>query len=215
MKPVFQALGRSAKSLARPDLWGYVLMPAIILLAIAVIFWKITGKMDWIWLFQLASVKDSINEGALPQVFVHTATWTLSFSLPYLFLTLIASVCALPCVLEKVAEREYPHLPARDGKLMLPLFVALMNSLAATFIVVAIWLSGVFLFGGIVGYHQLTQNPLTYAPLLALWMSLMPMLLLAWLNRKSFVFACLLAYATETEKREIHRRHAKPLFVLG
>ncbi|MDR1888535.1 MAG: hypothetical protein LBQ81_04035, partial [Zoogloeaceae bacterium] len=39
--------------------------------------------------------------------------------------------------------------------------------------------------------------------------------LLAWLNRKSFVFACLLAYATETEKREIHRRHAKPLFVLG
>ncbi len=44
---------------------------------------------------------------------------------------------------------------------------------------------------------------------------LLPLLLLAWFNRKTFAFDCLAVHATEAEWQEIRRAHAWPLFVLG
>ncbi|MDR3054046.1 MAG: hypothetical protein LBU53_01385 [Zoogloeaceae bacterium] len=218
MQRVVQALGRSVKSLANPGLWGWSLLPALVLLATAFIIWKVKGEVNWAWLFRFdwdensGSVRFFVGDPSFWKLLMRITLRNFSFSPLYLFLTLIASVCALPCLLDKLVEREYPHLFAKDERVILPL----LNSLAATFIVVFIWIAGVFLSCFFIGYHQLTEVPsFGFYMLCFVWFMLMPVLLLAWLNRESFVFACLLSYATETEKREICRRHALPLFMLG
>ena len=74
---------------------------------------------------------------------------------------------------------------------------ALVNSLVATLVLALGWL---------------VSLPFWLVPGLGV---VLPLLLLAWFNRRTFAFDCLAAYATSEEWGTIRYAHRWPLFVLG
>lgn len=196
MAKVFQALMRSFASLARPGLWRYLLAPACcsLLLWLALAAFGLGELVAWL----LASPPMRWVAGWgldwLATFMAYLVAWTVVFVLAYLTTAMIAALFVLPWLLQKVAAREYPELGAlgKDS-----FAAALWNSVAATGGFIAGWLASL---------------PLWLIPGLGL---ILPMLLLAWFNRKTFAFDCLAFHATAAEWQEIRRTHAAPLFMLG
>lgn len=193
---IFQALIRSVASLAKPGLWRYLLAPAAFsfLLWLALAWWGFSTLVEWLVGHPPFVFLVSWGLIWLAHVLAYLGGWGAIFVLAYLTTTLIAAVFVLPWLLKKVAAREYPEL-AMMGKDSF--IAALWNSIAATLLFVLGWF---------------VSLPFWLLPGAGL---LLPLLLLAWLNRKTFAFDCLAAHATEAEMREIRRRHARPLFMLG
>jgi uncharacterized protein involved in cysteine biosynthesis len=193
---VFQALWRSVKSLAKPGLWRYLLAPAAISLTLwlGLAWWGWAELIAWFLEHPPFSWLVSWGVAWLAQGLAYLGGWMTILVLAYLSAAMIAAVCVLPWLLERVATRDYPEL-ARMGR---DSFVAsLWNSIAATLM---------FAFG------WLASLPFWLLPGAGLVLSL---LLMAWFNRRTFVFDCLALHATEAESAEIRRHHARPLFMLG
>lgn len=196
MNNLFQALMRSVASLVKPGLWRYLLAPAAFsfLLWLALAWWGFSMLVEWLLGHPPFAFLITWGLVWLAHILAYLGGWGVIFVFAYLTTTLIAAVFVLPLLLKKVAAREYPEL-ALMGKDSF--IAALWNSVMATLIFAIGWLLSL---------------PFWILPFAGL---VLPMLLLAWFNRKTFVFDCLAAHATEAEMQEIRRRHARPLFMLG
>lgn len=195
MGKVIQALLRSFASLAKPGLWRYLLAPAFfsLLLWLGLAWFGLAELVAWLMNNPPMTLLASWGLEWLANFLAYLGGWMAIFALAYLTTAMLAAVFVLPWLLEKVAG-EYPELAALGKDSFM---AAVWNSVAATVIFVLGWLASL---------------PLWLIPGLGL---ILPMLLLAWFNRKTFAFDCLAVHATAEEWTAIRRQHAGPLFMLG
>ncbi|MGE5384352.1 MAG: EI24 domain-containing protein [Betaproteobacteria bacterium] len=196
MANILLALMRSFTSLARPRVWTYILAPAALSLLIwlALAIWGMGTLVGWLeaqppmtWLIGWGAVW-------LAHLLAWIGGWMAVFAVTYLTASLLAATLVMPWLLEHIAARDYPDV-ARMGA---DSFVA-----AATNSVVATVL---FIFG------WLLTLPLWLIPGGAL---IVPLLLMAWLNRRTFAYDALSLHATPGEWRTLRRGRRKDLFLLG
>jgi hypothetical protein len=196
MPEVALALRRCLASLARARVWLYILTPAIVALAIvAALSVFLLGQListlieqpplDWV-----------VAWGAiwLAKLLAAIGGWLLILSASYLVATLLTAILILPLMLNFLAATDYADVDRRGRD----------NVVASTWN--SVWAALLFIFGWIV------TLPLWLIPGVAL---VLPLLLMAWLNRKTFSYDVLAAHATPDEWRELRRCHAGPLFLLG
>ena len=195
MGDVMLALARTFASLRDGKVWLYVLTPALfsLLLSIGLAVWALGAVVQQMMDYPPMTLLVGWGLVWLANILAYLGGWMVIFALAYLTTAMIAAVFVLPWLLEKVAG-EYPELAAlgKDG-----FMAALWNSVVAT---------GIFVLG------WLASLPLWLIPGLGL---ILPMLLLAWFNRKTFAFDCLAVHATAEEWTAIRRQHAGSLFMLG
>jgi len=202
MSPVFQALGRALRSLARPDVIWHLIWPGLASLAIwavlAAIFWGslVGGVMGWIgdWQWLSGWMGDSELGAGFVMVVVHIIIGLLILPLVYVTAALIVAAISLPIMLEKVAASDYAMLERRAGGSQVG---SVTNALAA---------------GGIFVLAMLVSLPLWLVPGLGI---VIPLLLTAWLNRKAFRYDALMMHADRDEMKAIPEQHASGLLMLG
>lgn len=119
--------------------------------------------------------------------------WLAIFAVAYLRLRCRAIVI-LPLLLKHLSETEYRDLAmlGRDS-----FVAATLNSLGAALLFVLQWMLTI---------------PLWLIPGLSL---VVPLLLMAWLNRRTFAYDALSAHAGEEEWQVLSARHKGPFLLLG
>lgn len=193
---IMVALARSSSSLAKPGLWRYVLAPALLSLVLwlGLAWWGLPDMRAWLLEHSPLSFLVGWNMPVLANFIAYLAGWAAILTLAYITAVLIAALFVLPLLLKKVAEQQYTELAALGSD---NFSKAAINSLIAT---------GILILGWII------TLPFWLIPGFGV---VMPLLLLAWFNRKTFAFDCLAAYATEEEWASIRHEHRWPLFMLG
>lgn len=196
MDRVMQALLRSLLTLGRPRIWLLILGPALL----ALVAWGLLAA------FVLDGLAGAMLEAPplswlvswsfawLAKLFAVLGGWLLILAAAYLTAVLLAALFILPLLIEAVAAADYPDL-ARLGTDSL--VASTWNTLSAAVLFAAGWL--------------LTW-PLWLIPGFGL---LLPIFWMAWLNRQTFAYDALAVHAGAQEWRELRRRHATPLLLLG
>ena len=196
MDLVVLALGRSLADLRAGRVWLYLLLPALAALALAVVLgfsalgWLVGQLLDvppMTWLAAWGLVW-------LAHLLAWLGGWMALFALAYLCALLIAAVVIMPLLLKHLADSEYRDLAAmgRDS-----FVAATVNSLGAAILFVVAWLATI---------------PLWLIPGMSL---LIPLLLMAWLNRRTFASDALSLHATEAEWDCLRGQYRWPLLMLG
>lgn len=196
MDLVVLALGRSLADLRAGRVWLYLLLPALAALVLAVVLgfsalgWLVGQLLDvppMTWLAAWGLVW-------LAHLLAWLGGWMALFALAYLCALLIAAVVIMPLLLKHLADSEYRDLAAmgRDS-----FVAATVNSLGAAILFVVAWLATI---------------PLWLIPGMSL---LIPLLLMAWLNRRTFAYDALSLHATEAEWASLRRQYRWPLLMLG
>jgi hypothetical protein len=196
MADVMLALIRSLSTLARPRIWLLMVGPGLLALLV--------------WIGLTVFMLDSLIAGfiAVPpmswltgwgavwlaKLFAVLGGWLLILAATYVTAMLLAAIFVLPLLLNQVAASDYPEL-ARMGKDSVT--ASTWNSLSAALMFIAGWL---------------LTLPLWLIPGLGL---VLPLFWMAWLNRRTFTYDALAVHATDEEWRELRRRHAAPLLMLG
>ena len=196
MGEVMLALRRSFATLGRGRVWLYLLAPAMVAV-LAMVGLSVALLERLIALFVEQPPLSWIAAwGALwlAELLAGLSGWLLILSASYLVALLLAAIVVLPLLLDHLAATDYPDL-ARLGRDSL--IASTWNSVAAALLFVAGWL---------------LTLPLWLIPGGAL---LLPLLWMAWLNRRTFAFDALAAHATPDEWRELRRAQAVPLLLLG
>lgn len=196
MVRVVQALLRSLATLAQPRVWLLLLGPALLALATwgALAFFLLDGLTGTLldqpplgWLAGWGLLW-------LAKLLAVFGGWLLILAAAYLTAVMLAAIFVLPLLLNRLAASDYPDL-ARMGQDSI--VASTWNTLSAALLFVAGWL--------------LTW-PLWLIPGLGL---VLPIYWMAWLNRRTFAFDALAVHASAEEWRELRRRHATPLLLLG
>lgn len=196
MDEVVLALTRTLGSLRDRKVWGYVLAPALfsLLLSIGLAFRGLDMFVDWLLGHPPMTLLIGWGVGWLAHILAYLGGWMAIFACAYLTASLLAALIILPLLLKHLSENEYRDV-APMGK---DSFVAAAgNSIFASVLFVAGWL---------------LTLPLWIVPGLSL---LLPMLLMAWLNRRTFAYDALSMHATDEEWRSMRRQGGTPLFMLG
>lgn len=196
MVEVMQALIRTLATLGRGRVWWFLLAPALLALVawvglmLFVLDGLIAGFID------LPPMSWLTGWGALwlAKLFAVLGGWLLILAAAYLVAMLLAAVFILPLLLNHLAATDYPEL-ARMGKDSVT--ASTWNSISAAVLFVAGWL---------------VTLPLWLIPGLGL---ILPLLWMAWLNRRTFAYDALAVHASDAEWRELRRQHARPLLLLG
>lgn len=196
MAQVILALIRAIASLAQPQVWRFIALPAALsfILWIALAIWGVGALIDWLLTFPPMTLLTAWGLLWLAQVLAWVGGWMLLFALVYLSTALFAAVLVLPALLGHVARRDYADLAplGRDS-----LIAGAVNSTLASVLFLAGWLLTI---------------PLWLVPGLSF---LLPLLLMAWLNRRSFAYDALSVHATPEEWRQIRQQERGGLFLLG
>ncbi len=196
MADVFLAFLRSLISLTRPRLWRMLLAPALFafffLLVLA--FWGRQPLVVWLTDSHPIGFLFSRGWSWLAQVLVFMASWITIFAVAYFTSVFLAAVLIMPWLLEHVAVRDYPDVLAL-GKDSFSAAVA--NSVLATFLLVGFWLISL---------------PLWLIPGVAI---ILPILLLAWYNRRTFAYDALSLHATGEEWSRIRHECRRGFFLIG
>lgn len=100
----------------------------------------------------------------------------------------------MPLLLKHLSETEYRDVAAMGKDSFV---AAAVNSVLATIL---------FIFGWV------TTIPLWLIPGFSL---LLPLLLMGWLNRRTFAYDALSLHATAAEWKTLRKQHEAPLFMLG
>lgn len=194
MLELLSAFSRSLRDLTRGDVLWQALWPPLA----ALLFWVIAGWLAWdvgiAWLEQLIP--------ALPwQGWEFLSRWAAVFLmlaalgvLIYLTAITLVAVFALPRLLNIVAARDYPEL-GRHGENVF------WGSLGNTLIAGVIFL--------VLGLLML---PLLLIPGMLL---VLPLMLVAWMNQRTFRVDALAEHATPTELRRIGREQRKGFYIAG
>lgn len=200
MGKVFKALGRAAGALVHPIILAVLLVP----MGIALIFWLIVGWLAWdAWSQTIhAYVLDW-----MPSAW--TARWDLAWVgtvaalmgavlalAPMVIVTslLIATLFAMPVLLNHVAGQSFPELERRRGGTIRG---SVWNAVAAT---------GTFLLLWVLTLPLWLLGPLALV---------LPLLLSANLNQRLFRYDALSEHASAEEMRLIFDRARGRLFSLG
>ena len=196
MGEVMLALKRAIVSLRRGRVWVHVLLPAIVAVVLTVglsitLLDRLVAAlveqppMSWVAAWGVLW---------LAKLLAAFGGWLLILAASYVVAMLLAAIFVLPLLLDHVAAIDYPDL-ARLGEDSVVASTA--NSVAAALLFVVAWL---------------VSLPLWLIPGAAL---LLPLLLMGWLNRRTFAYDALAAHATPAEWRQLRRQHAGALLALG
>lgn len=196
MGDVMLALGRTLGNLREGKVWLYVLMPALfaLLLTIGLAIWALGWMVQQ--MMQMPPMTLLVGWGlvAVAHILAYLGGWMAIFAVAYLFALVLAAVVVMPLMLRHLSGSDYRDVAAmgRDS-----FMAAAVNSVAAAAVFAVAWVMTI---------------PLWLIPGFSL---LVPLLLMAWLNRRTFAYDALSMHATEDEWRELRLRHKAPLFMLG
>lgn len=196
MGEVMLALGRTLASLRSGKVWLYVLTPALaalvlmIVLASSLLGWAVQQllalpPMSWLVGWGLAW---------LASLLAYLGGWMAIFALAYLCASLLAAIVIMPLMLKHLANGEYRDVAAMGKDSFV---AAALNSVGASVAFIFAWLLTV---------------PLWLIPGFSL---LLPMVLMGWLNRRTFAYDALSMHASDDEWASLQQTHKTPLFMLG
>ena len=196
MADVMLALMRSLASLRRGKVWVYVLVPALfsLLLWVVLAIWGLGVLVDWLLGHPPMSLLIGWGLAWLADLLAYMGGWMAILAGAYLTASLLAAVVIMPLLLKHLSDTEYRDV-APMGKDSF--FAAAVNSVLASILFIAGWLLSL---------------PLWIIPGLSL---ILPLLLMAWLNRRTFAYDALSLHATAAEWQAIRQQYKAPLFMLG
>jgi len=196
MGEVMLALMRTLSSLRSRKVWGYVLVPAIFSLLLwgGLALWGLGVLVDWLLGQPPMTLLIGWGVAWLAHILAYVGGWMAIFACAYLTASLLAALIVMPLLLKHLSESEYGDV-APMGK---DSFVAAaVNSVLASVLFIAGWLLTI---------------PLWLIPGFSL---LIPLLLMGWLNRRTFAYDALSMHATVGEWQEVRSRRKFSLFMLG
>src|SRR5574343_461056 len=196
MTEVMLALARTFANLRSGKVWLYVLTPALfsLLLSIGLAIWGLGWMVQQMMNYPPMTLLVGWGLVWLAHILAYLGGWMAIFALAYLVASLLAAIVIMPLMLKHLSQGEYRDV-APMGK---DSFVAAAaNSLWAALVFVVGWLVTV---------------PLWLIPGFSL---LIPLLLMGWLNRKTFAYDALSMHASDSEWQAIRQGQKTPLFMLG
>jgi len=193
---VVLALMRSFASLRRGRIWLYVLAPALfsLVLWVALAVWGLGLLVEWLLGNPPMTLLIGWGLAWLATVLAYTGAWMAIFAGAYLTTSLLAAIVIMPLMLKQLAEADYRDV-APMGKDSFT--AAAVNSIFASILFIVGWL---------------LTLPLWIIPGLSL---ILPLLLMAWLNRRTFAYDALSMHATEVEWQSLRGQHKGSMFMLG
>ena len=196
MADVVLALMRSFASLRRGRIWLYVLAPALfsLVLWVALAVWGLGLLVEWLLGHPPMTILIGWGVAWLATVLAYTGAWMAIFAGAYLTTSLLAAIVIMPLMLKQLAETDYRDV-APMGKDSFT--AAAVNSIFASILFIVGWL---------------LTLPLWIIPGLSL---ILPLLLMAWLNRRTFAYDALSMHATDVEWQSLRSQHKGPMFMLG
>lgn len=196
MAEVMLALARTFANLKDGKVWLYVLTPALfsLLLSVGLAIWALGAVVQQMMDYPPMTLLVGWGLVWLAHLLAYLGGWLAIFAVAYLTASLLAAIVILPLMLKHLTETEYRDVAAMGKDSFV---AAAANSVLA---------SALFVVGWIV------TIPLWLIPGFSL---LMPLLLMGWLNRRTFAYDALSMHATAGEWQEIRQRQKTPLFMLG
>ena len=196
MGEVMLALVRTFGSLKSSRVWLYVLTPALfsLLLSIGLAVWGLGWLVQQMLDYPPMTLLVGWGLVWLAHILAYLGGWMAIFALAYLTASLLAAVVIMPLLLKHLSETDYRDVAAMGKDSFV---AAAVNSLFASILFVIGWLVTI---------------PLWLIPGFSL---LIPLLLMGWLNRRTFAYDALSLHATSAEWQAIRRRDGGQLFMLG
>lgn len=196
MADVMLALVRTFGSLRSSRVWLYVLTPALfsLLLSVGLAVWGLGWLVQQMLDYPPMTLLVGWGLVWLAHILAYLGGWMAIFALAYLTASLLAAVFIMPLMLKHLSETDYRDVAAMGKDSFV---AAALNSLFASILFVIGWVLTI---------------PLWLIPGFSL---LIPLLLMGWLNRRTFAYDALSLHATSAEWQAIRRRDGGPLFMLG
>lgn len=196
MADVMLALSRTFANLRQGKIWLYVLIPALFSLCLTAGFaiWGLGVLVEQMLTYPPMTFLISWGLIWLAYALAYLGGWMAIFAAAYLTASLLAAILILPLMLKHLAKTEYRDVAAMGAD---SFTAATDNSLWASVLFIAGWL---------------LTLPLWLIPGLSL---ILPMLLMAWLNRRTFAYDALSMHASDDEWKQLSAQYKHPLFMLG
>ncbi len=196
MADVVLALMRTLASLRQGRIWLYVLAPALVSLVLWIVLtiWGLGQMVQWLLGHQPLTLLVAWGIAWLATLLAYLGAWMAIFAMAYLTASLLAAIIVLPLLLKHLASTDYTDL-APLGKDSFS--AAAVNSVVASLLFIVGWV---------------ITLPLWIIPGMSL---ILPMLLMAWYNRRTFAYDALSMHATEAEWRALRPRTKTSMFMLG
>jgi hypothetical protein len=190
------ALMRTLGSLRDGRVWLYVLAPALVSLvfSIGLAVWGLGLLVEQMLDYPPMTLLISWGLVWLAHILAYLGGWMAIFAAAYLLASLLAAIFIMPLLLKHLAENDYRDVvPMGQDSFT----AATVNSIFAAILFIAGWL---------------LTLPLWLIPGMSL---IVPLLLMAWLNRRTFAYDALSMHATAVEWGLLRRERKAPMFMLG
>ena len=196
MGDVMLALARTFDSLKSGRVWLYVLSPALLslFLSFALAVWALGAVVQQMMAYPPMTTLSGWGLAWLAAAMAYLGGWMAIFAIAYLTASLLAAIVIMPLMLKHLAETEYSDVAAMGKDSFV---AAAVNSVLASIFFVVAWVATI---------------PLWLIPGFSL---VIPLLLMAWLNRRTFAYDALSMHATDTEWASIRKERKAQLFMLG
>ena len=196
MGDVMLALGRTFANLRSGKIWLYVLTPALIslLLSIGLAIWALGWGVQQMMDYPPMTVLVGWGLVWLAHILAYLGGWMAIFAIAYLTASLLAAIVIMPLMVKHLAETEYRDVAAMGKDSFV---AAAVNSVGASVLFVIAWVATI---------------PLWLIPGLSL---LIPLLLMGWLNRRTFAYDALSLHATANEWTALRKGNKAQFFMLG
>lgn len=196
MAEVMLALMRTLASLRQGKIWAYVLLSALfsLVLSIGLAVWGLGALVEQMMAYPPMTFLVGWGLLWLAHILAYLGGWMAIFAVAYLTASLLAALLILPLMLKHLAQSEYQDVApmGRDS-----FVAAAVNSIWASILFVGGWL---------------VTLPLWLVPGFSL---IVPMLLMAWLNHRTFAYDALSMHATDAEWDVLRAQGKGPMFMLG
>jgi CysZ protein len=196
MGDVMLALARTFSSLRDGKVWIYVLTPALLalLVTIGLAVWALGWMVQQMMEVPPMTLLVGWGLATAAYILAYLGGWMAIFAIAYLVALILAALVIMPLMLRHLSRNDYRDVAAmgRDS-----FTAAAANSVLAAVVFAVAWVATV---------------PLWLIPGFSL---LVPLMLMAWLNRRTFSYDALSMHATDDEWRSLRLRHKAPLFMLG
>jgi hypothetical protein len=171
-------------------------LPALLsfLVCLGLAFWALGMLVEQMLDYPPMSLLTSWGLLWLAHLLAYLGGWMAIFAAAYLLASLLAALIVLPLLLRHLGRTAYADVAAMGADSFV---AATVNSVLASVLFVVGWVLSL---------------PLWLIPGLSL---LLPVLLMAWLNRRTFAYDALSMHATDEEWQEIRKRYKGPMFMLG
>ena len=196
MNEVMLALARTFGNLRRGKVWLYVLTPALfsLLLAIGLAIWALGWVVEQMMAYPPMTLLVAWGLAWLAHILAYLGGWMAIFAIAYLTASLLAAIVIMPLMLKHLSAGEYRDVAAMGKDSFV---AAAVNSVLASVIFIVAWLITI---------------PLWLIPGFSL---LIPLLLMGWLNRRTFAYDALSMHATDGEWQDVRTGQKTPLLMLG